>query len=83
MPWCTHLWETRVDPASQAKLSTGDTVESSETLMKSRWFDVEYCFTNKKGDSDILTLLNSVDCKSGSVASCAWGKGPDVHAVRR
>ena len=44
---------------------------------------VDYCFMNQKGDSDSLTLLNCVDCKSGSVASCAWGKGPEVCAVRR
>ena len=41
------------------------------------------CCVNQKGDSDIHTLLNCVDCKSGLVASSVWCKGPDVYAVRR
>ena len=39
---------------------------------------VDYYFMNKKGDSDILTLVSCVDHKLGTVASCVCGEGPEV-----
>ena len=42
---------------------------------------VDQYFMNKKGDSDILALLNCADFKSGSVASCVCDKEPEFYAV--
>ena len=42
---------------------------------------VNYYFMHNKGDSDILTMFNCVDCKSGSVGSCVCARGLEVYAV--
>merc|ERR1712194_683041 len=42
---------------------------------------VDFYFMNKKGDSDIVTLLNCVDCVSGAVCTCVCGKGPEVYVI--
>ena len=42
---------------------------------------MDYFFMNRKGDTELLTVLNFLDCESGCMFSCAVDKGPGDYPV--
>jgi hypothetical protein len=71
--WCKHcIFGKAPDWPHRLKRRDADEVPMVQ---------VDYCFMNRRGDTDILTILTVVHCPSGGVAACIGVKGPAKYPI--